>query len=270
MGNVCVVIPIHQKYPSALELISFQQCFKILHKRPIYVVAPQGLDISVYQKMVPSFSVRYIPPHWQSSLLGYNKLKYSRFFYRLFEAHDFLLTYELDAFVFKDDLDEWCAKGFDYIGAPWFEGLDSPESKKMVGVGNSGFSLRNAKAIRSILKEFEFRLGHEYANRFSVFLTYLKQPYRWLRNQMGENYMLQTYSKEYDDVFFSHTVPSRFPNFKVAPLKEAYKFSFEVHPRYLYELNHQQLPTGCHAWWRYDLAFWTPFIENEGYRLPKE
>ena len=95
-----VVIPIHSSKPSAYEIISFRQCFKILGKHPIKVIAPLHLDIMEYKKAVPDFEVIFIAPSWLASLKTYNKLKYSRYFYNLFNQYDFILTYELDAFVF--------------------------------------------------------------------------------------------------------------------------------------------------------------------------
>ena len=43
--KVVVVIPLHSETPNELELISFQQCFKILGKHPIKIVAPEGLNL---------------------------------------------------------------------------------------------------------------------------------------------------------------------------------------------------------------------------------
>ena len=55
--------------------------------------------------------------------------------------------------------------------------------------------------------------------------------------------------------------------FKLAPVADAVKFSFETNPDVLYRINGHRLPTGCHAWWQYNLPFWKPFIESYGYRL---
>ena len=45
------------------------------------------------------------------------------------------------------------------------------------------------------------------------------------------------------------------PEFKVAKADVNYKFSFEVFPRRLYEMNNNELPFGCHAFERYDYEF---------------
>src|SRR5687767_8481944 len=121
MISCVVVIPVHTPKPSPYELISFRQCFSVLKRHAIRVIAPKGLSLEKYRQVVPDFEVVTIDPKWQSSVAQYNRLKISRFFYRIFDSYDYLLTYELDAFVFKDELNHWCQQGYDYMGAPWWE-----------------------------------------------------------------------------------------------------------------------------------------------------
>jgi len=267
--KVCVVIPIHAPQPTGYELISFEQCFKVLNQYPIKIIAPEGLNLDAYKKVIPEFEVLFINPKWQSSIINYNKLKRSRFFYSLFNKYEFLLTYELDAFVFRDDLLLWCEKSYDYIGAPWFVGYNNPiPNAPFQGVGNSGFSLRKVKPIQHILKTWYYKNPYDYqSGPIRLLWANIKAPYRWLMSQTGENYTIQNNYPSYEDIFFSDAVPKKFKNFKVAPIEEAMKFSFEVKPEYLYELTDKQLPMGCHAWWRYNLDFWRPFIEAFGYKL---
>ncbi|TDH20841.1 hypothetical protein EXU57_20825 [Segetibacter sp. 3557_3] len=269
MSSGCVVvIPVHSAKPNAYELISFQQCFRILGKYPIKVLAPEGLDLTLYRNKVPDFKTILIDPKWQSSYIYYNKLKKSRYFYNLFADYQYLLTYELDAFVFRDEVEEWCKKDYDYIGAPWFEGFNNITSNKLIGVGNSGFSLRNIQTIKDKLAVLFFKKPNEYyKGRRHLLKAYFKFPYRWLMNQFGENYTVQRYSNGYEDGFFCFEFPNYFPDFKIAPVNEALHFSFETRPEYLYGLTNGQLPMGCHAWWTYNLEFWRPFIEGFGYEL---
>ncbi|QNE38416.1 hypothetical protein F1C16_02000 [Hymenobacter sp. NBH84] len=259
----------HTATPSAYELISFQQCFAVLGKHPIKVIAPAGMDLIRYQEVVSYFEVLAIDPKWQASLVAYNKLKISRYFYNLFANYEFLLTYELDCFVFEDALEFWCSKGYDYIGAPWFEGYTDPKpDAKFLGVGNSGFSLRRVSSVRQILRSIYYREPAEYElGRKKKLIAYIKFPYRWLRNQLGENYTLQVARHLNEDLFFSNVAPTYANSFRVAPVEEALKFSFEVKPEVLFDLNGTKLPMGCHAWWRYNLAFWRPFIEGYGFTL---
>lgn len=269
MKKVCIVIPIHSATPVPYELLSVQQCFRILGHYPIKLVAPAGLDLSAYRQVAPTFDTIYIDPKWQQSVASYNKLKLSRFFYGLFADYEYLLTYEPDAFVFKDELAAWCAKGYDYIGAPWFEGfnLAHPDSR-LIGVGNSGFSLRKIAAVNKVLKGIYYKRPFEYTSGLrNRLLAYGKMPYRWLRNQSAENYTIQSTCYLSEDRFFGEVAPVYNSNFMVAPIEEAVKFSFEVQPEVLFKLNNNQLPMGCHAWWRYSLDFWKPFIASYGYTL---
>jgi hypothetical protein len=60
-----------------------------------------------------------------------------------------------------------------------------------------------------------------------------------------------------------------FHEFSVAPVEKAIGFSFEKLPQKLYNLNHNNLPFGCHAWFKYDFDFWEPFIIKFGYEFSK-
>lgn len=274
-NKVCVVIAVHSAAPSYYELISFQQCFKVLKKRTIYVIAPHGLDLSAYKKVVPKFSIKYVDKKWLATKLDYNKLKLSNYFYKLFENYTYLLTYELDAFIFTDDLDQWCNKGFDYIGAPWFDEYD-PELGNILRVGNSGFSLRRTAAIQNAIK----KIYYVDPTRFTSIRNYkyLKRSKRFIFNNLNrvasiasllykENSSIQKASFLYEDRVINEFMATGLKNFKLAPVEEAIKFSFEANPAILYKMNNDTLPTGCHAWWRYDLEFWKPFIESYGYKL---
>ncbi|RYZ98591.1 MAG: hypothetical protein EOP47_19000 [Sphingobacteriaceae bacterium] len=274
-NKVCVVIPVHSATPEYFELISFQQCFRVLGKHPIFVVAPHGLDLSAYKALVPEFKVQYIDKKWMQSKLNYNKLKMSQYFYKLFQQYTYLLTYELDAFVFADELDMWCDKDFDYIGAPWFSDIPG-EDHNIIGVGNSGFSLRKVKTMQDSLK----KVFYVDPTKFSAFrnqklIMKFKGPiFKQLRKLSKlksllykENATIQKADFLFEDKIVFEFMAPGIAGFNLAPADEARKFSFEVNPELLYEMNNSKLPMGCHAWWLYNLEFWKPFIENYGYRL---
>ncbi|SFZ92963.1 hypothetical protein SAMN05428642_1021101 [Flaviramulus basaltis] len=265
--KVVIVIPIYNDCPSEFELISFRQCFKILDKHPIKIIAPHGLSMGKYQEVVSSFEVVYIDSKWQSSIEKYNKLKMSQFFYKFFDDYQYLLTYELDAFVFKDELLHWCNKGYDYIGSPWFLGYENP-TNEFLGVGNSGFSLRNVRAMkRAIRKVYINEAAHFYFGKRNRVTFKLSTLLNYLLIYFGENDTIQRAAHTNEDAFIAQIIAKRIKDFKIAPIREAIQFGFEVKPKYLYQLNENRLPMGCHAWWKYDLKFWKPFIENFGYKI---
>tara|TARA_R110002096_G_scaffold412195_3_gene612635 strand:+ start:3689 stop:4510 length:822 start_codon:yes stop_codon:yes gene_type:complete len=265
--KVVVVIPIHSQNPSDFELISFQQCFKVLNKHDIKVLASKGLCLDKYKDIVENFEVIFIDEQWQSSIEKYNKLKLSQFFYKLFDDYQYLLTYELDAFVFKDDLLYWCDKGYDYIGAPWFVGYANP-TNEFLGVGNSGFSLRNVRTFKRAISKVYLKESTCYyfgkMNRITIKLSHLLN--RFLIN-FRENNTIQNAVHLNEDAFISQIIAVRVRGFKIATIKDAFQFSFELKPKTLYQMNDNKLPMGCHAWWKYNLEFWKPFIQKFGYKI---
>lgn len=86
----------------------------------------------------------YIPfdDKWFESVSTYSVFMLTKEFYEKFTSYEFLLIYQLDAWVFRNELEYWCAQGYDYLGAPWFKDATTMYSK----AGNGGFSLRNVRA----------------------------------------------------------------------------------------------------------------------------
>lgn len=266
--NVCVVIPVHSANPSAAELASFRQCFKILGEHPIKILIPAGLNMKAYKFDGSEFDIVNVDPLWLSSVEYYNRLKKNKLFYELFNAYDFLLTYELDGFVFIDELLAWCDKNFDYIGAPWFEGWHEAEGvKNIIGVGNSGFSLRKNSTSLSILKrilqiKYIYKLclcKDKQENALFRFIMRLLKGHFNISNTDLLPRMVD-FNRDNEDFFWCMLVGKTFSDYKVAPANEAIKFSFEANPQLLFEMNNRQLPFGCHAWQRYDPAFWEKYI----------
>jgi len=275
MDAVCIVIPVCDAVPSRYELISFRQCFKVLGKHPIYVIAPDGLDLAAYKNVVTDFKVVRINKKWFASRLDYNKLKLSQYLYGLFPNYTYLLTYELDAFVFTDRLEYWCSKNYDYIGAPWFDAYD-PVQGNILRVGNSGFSLRKIAAIQNGIKHIFYIDPTRFRSiKNTKLLQRSKKAIYKLLNCIEafigkfktENMSIQKASFLMEDRVISELMTRGIKGFNLAPAEEAYKFSFEVNPDILYEMNNHTLPMGCHAWWLYDLEFWKPYIESYGYEL---
>lgn len=266
-----VVIPVHSPNPSQEELLSFERCFLVLSSFHIVVLHPEGLDLSLYRSSVSAFRTKSISPHWQSSLEGYNLLKTSREFYEILKQYKYILTYELDAYVFKNELEYWCNKKYDYIGAPWVEGWNKPKVPfNFIGVGNSGFSLRNVKSclkalnrIEKLKKLYKFYLMLNVA-KYITFIEFLKYSkfdklFKMRSFKYLEDLLLGTYINE--DGFWAIWIANTFQDFIVAPVDDALSFSFEVEPRELYVLNKGQLPFGCHAWMKYGSDFWKSFIK---------
>ena len=121
-NNIVVVIPVYKTFVTKVDIASLKQCLKVLNKYHICLICHTKLDLSGYKSCFldnqVDFCVRYFDEQYFDSVRSYNTLMLSADFYRSFRKYQYMLIYQLDAFVFEDQLEYWCNKGYDYIGAP--------------------------------------------------------------------------------------------------------------------------------------------------------
>ena len=268
MHNI-IVIPVYKQVISKWEEMSLRQCCKVLSAHVISLVTFAELDCSVFYKIAEEYKVKLLRENFDSSyfagLAGYNRLLISRNFYQRFSRYDYMLIYQLDAYVFRDELDAWCAKGYDYIGAPWFEKYKSyEEGAALWRVGNGGFSLRRIKTFINILNDNNPILGCKALyDRYNERPTFVKL---WdiLKSLTGWHNNIIYYVQEYEgqeDLFWTQYLPSLGIELRMPHPIQAISFSMEKSPAYLYELNGNKLPFGCHAWQKYEYnTFWKQYI----------
>jgi len=269
-NRVCIVIPVYKAAMSPYELIALQQCFRILGHYQIFFAVPQHLeqyiqDSTYCQSGEASYKV--FENEFFTNVTAYNRLLRSSIFYKTFFDFEYILIYQLDAFVFKDELLHWCNQQYDSIGAPWFEGHNFANSDSpLIGQGNGGFCLRNVKACYKIvttLRKLDYQKEYTDSNR-----SVLRSALRYIKHNWVYNYSYYPFQPIInEDLFWAEVVPDKFPEFKVPSPEQAIGFSFEVNPDVLYAMNNQQLPFGCHAWERYDPEFWKPHFKALGYEL---
>ncbi len=242
-----MVVPIYRSTLSPLESFTLNHSLRQLRPgRRVVFIGPENLDLTVYRaECAPllrdgggqiSGDIEYMPfaPASFASILGYSRLLTSAPLYRAFAGHEFMLVLQTDALLLRDDLDAWCQRPFDYVGAPWPDGVEimvnldrctGPASQRVKAmVGNGGFSLRRNRACIELLQEFPQAL--DYFQR------------------SGSN----------EDLFFGvlGSLSTRFvlPNEMTAAL-----FARELQPA-RYHCIHQAPPMGGHAWWKYDPGYW--------------
>jgi len=175
--KVAVIIPFYKDSLTAYESIALQQCFKVLSGHPIIAIKPQKLVLPGEITTYAFFDAVSFDDAYFDNVQGYNRLMLDDAFYREFLAYEYILIYQLDAFVFKDELLDWCNMNIDYVGAPWIKPHDYPDTIKAVKsklqyyfhtryniqkdglptdqqfaykVGNGGFSLRRTEKFHDI------------------------------------------------------------------------------------------------------------------------
>lgn len=257
-----IVIPIHKSIPTEDELLSLQQCVSMLKKHPICIVCPNGLDVSQYIANLSNadtiFSIEHFPQRFFDGIKGYNLLMLDKRFYERFASYKYMLIYQLDAWVFRDELDEWCNKGYDYIGAPWIEKDDRGELQ-LTGVGNGGFSLRRVQHFIDVLSH---KGPVRTASQLNLPPTIKNSIYKFFYS-LGYQNTISYYKKDptlYEDIFLSIFLANTKLRAKMPSPEEAAFFAFEKQPSLLYSITNR-LPFGCHAWRKYEYnSFWNNHI----------
>ena len=189
----------------------------------------------------------------------------SSLFYQNFYKK-YILIYQTDAFVFRDELNFWINKDYDYIGAPWlrshkkipflklalektaaafktiinYKGNGKTQKDKSLTynqVGNGGLSLRKRAKCIEILEKLP-----------NIVEIYLKS--------LGDFYN--------EDIFWSIEAKRNGIDFSKPDYKEACAFSIENKQEKAMQYNLGKLPFACHRWNK-ERDFWRKYFEKEGY-----
>ena len=168
--SVCVVVPVYKSEMSASEQDSLRACFSVLAPRhDVVFVCGDGFDASAIPEEYHSVSrFERFPDKYFSSVQDYSALMASPDFYSRFMAYTHILVYQLDGYVFRDDLmDRWVV--YDYVGAPWCFLCGACASADIPGrVGNGGVSLRNVRRCLDVVRYFN---GEAHSEDWVVFAT---------------------------------------------------------------------------------------------------
>lgn len=254
MKTAAVVIPTYKTSLSQDEQISLRQLLLILPGYDIFYVAPDGLQIGYQKFPTISFSPKYFV-----SADAYSELLVKKEFYLAFKEYEYILLYQLDCLVFSDQLLKWCAKGYDYIGAPWLSGHGSGYNQAGDAVGNGGFSLRKTSSFLDVLERKEKMKWADFKKMLAGILSFKSQPtFRAWLARAAKAWRSAPFFGHFltEDYFWSFEAKNYKPDFNIAPVEQALQFAFETDPRYCFERTHGQLPFGCHAWGKWDRQFW--------------
>lgn len=258
---VAIAVPIYRSELSADERQSLLHLDTHLGHHDRFFVAPASL-----RPRRPGFEVLDFPDACFTSIESYSRLLLSTSFYRAFAGYRYVLVHQLDALVFSDRLEAWCDTGHDYLGAPWLVDPEAPE-KGFSRVGNGGLSLRRVGACLEVLESRRYHDGGPSLLRdlLTARLPDLA-PHRLVKRvrvlreaRFGAAWYAGRYTVN-EDRFWSDRAALFHPRFRVAPVDVALGFSFERAPRYCCQRNGGRLPFGCHAWRRWDPAFWKPHL----------
>ena len=257
MKQYCIVIPIYKKELDCIEEISLNRLRKVLLDdkvldkvcTDVYLVCPEGLDTTNYEKIYNTWDEftflkkKEFDPSYFKSTDTYSQLCISYDFYNSFNEYEYMLIYQLDCYLFRDEITDWCLKGYDYIGGPILStdcGWDTVKKSMQKNgkdkwcpyVGNGGFSLRKISTFLDITDpNGELRTTYELTDEL------LK-------------------AVKYEDKYFCNDLYN-FYQLEIPTWNEALKFAFDMSVDIIYTLfKFEGTPMGIHSvdknirWWK--------------------
>lgn len=251
-GNIkraCVVIPIYKDKIDTNEQVSLQRMLEVFKDEEIVVITYKGLALPTITSMLmnnANYRFEYFSKFYFETVDRYNQLMLSKCFYDRFRDYEYILISQLDVYVFSNQLEYWCNKGFDFIGAPLFK----HNSKDFGNCFNGGFSLRK---VSSFIRKYD---------SYKEWVNFLCKPYHIsIRFIIGVLFSLVTFFNIKIQIpkttSGEDTIWSRLG--KIPTFEESAAFSFEKYLSYLYSIiNHY--PFGCHAYIKWNDGFYEKCI----------
>ena len=230
-------VPVYKAIPSKTEAFSLLQ-LRALHVENVTLICPEDLDLGVYLDLWPDLKIaRFAKQHFQS-VQSYNDFVISPTLYEVFaNQFQWLLIYQLDAFLLKNEILEFCELGYDYYGAPWVAGFPQYHflfnrwpirlNTKRFYVGNGGLSLRKIDSTMDLLT----RKAGDITKTFFM-----------------------------EDAFFGYW-GSIDPSFHACPPDIAAAFSFEAYPEHWLKIT-GSLPMGFHGFEIWGKDFYNPLLQE--------
>ena len=237
-NNVIILIPYYKNNINELEEISLIQLKRVLKEYKKCFLLPQSVSVDELY-LDSTCNVKKYPDEYFKDTASYSRLLLSPEFYKEFMDYEYMLIHQLDAFVFSNQLEFFCALEYDYIGAPWFRSTAVYEFVRGY-VGNGGLSLRNISKTAKVLEDNMEYLKDRILNNLSI---------------IGE------------DMVLSYLGTSTKYDYNIAPPNVAKKFSLECDFQKSFSKLEQQRPFGCHHWWNGDFDVWRKYVVEQGYNI---
>ena len=237
-ANVVICIPIYKPELSIFEQAALRQLNKVLANYQRVFFAPESLAFD-FGELGEGIKIERFPDCFFRGMINYSALLLNVDFYRRFQQYEYMLIYQTDAFVFSDRLADFCAMGYDYIGAP-VSRINPLWNFITARVGNGGLSLRKVSSAIRMLEKCKEELDGPLAGMF------------W----------------QWEDIFWGYCGRHKHLNFKVPSVRLATEFALQDDVAHGFKrMQKGWRPFGCHGWWQMDYYLWRPIIEACGYNF---
>lgn len=139
-----IVVPAYHQLTES-EWLSIDCLKAVLPGFSTFLLKPRGLELSI-----AGFSDCSMDDGWFVSTKTYGLLMASPAFYEQFTAFDYILIYQLDRLVFRNDLLAWCARGYNLCCSASLSGSQPWVADSFVSFG--GLSLRRVSSCLRVLE----------------------------------------------------------------------------------------------------------------------
>lgn len=248
---VKVIIPIYRNLHSD-EQAALDHNLNLLNGLPAAFIKPVDYDITALSCQYPDVEVINVSNQWlgHRGIQGYNEMMMSEQFYAMFADCEYIFICHVDAWLFRNEVTEWCQRGYDLVAAPWptrprYEHFPlkqylqlkmwlKPARKilhcQMFGrIGNGGLCLRKVKTFQEACRQYAVEINY--------------------------------YMSHHDDLHNEDLFWALVPRLDVPTVADALQFSFDLKPQLCYQLNEHRLPMACHGFNKPNRAdFWSHFI----------
>lgn len=243
----CIVIPIYKEILDMIELLSLQRLYNVLKDKnyDIYIVTHKDINLSNIYNLIPNLNifVEYFDKRYFDGIKGYSQLCVNNEFYSRFSKYEYMYIFQLDVYLVKDNLSDFCKLNYDYIGAPilstdcGWPTIKTINNKKVFtpAVGNGGFSLRKISKFKDITDP-----NGEYRTYYNITDEFNSKIY-------------------FEDLYFCTYVKDRY-DFTVPSFKIAVQFAWDMSADIMYyNWGIKNLPMAIHAWDK-NIRLWQTII----------
>ena len=224
-------IPIYKSDLSTTEKASLTQLCKIIqNKFEICLICPEDLNLREYVDIADKYSVKlstlFCAKQYFMGTASYSYMCETADFYKCFSEYKYLFIYQLDGWIFEDDVQKYLDLDVDYIGSPWNGGSFNLSCDT---IGNGGVSLRKVQKFIDVCNSFTPE-------------DYEKD---WVKTE---------------DLFFCKTMKAK-ANFKLPTVQAGSNFSLcGLWGRFMTKYNDGKLPMCLHGWHRDYSSYWKKYI----------
>ena len=214
--NTCViVVPVYNEVPNELERLSLKQ-LDIIVKDDIEIclVGPNRINFSSYVELFNNNKPKHenFDDKYFESNKSYSQLCLSYDFYKRFDDYEYMLIYQTDCWIFRNEIKKFCDMGYVYIAGPIY----SPRSRC------PGFKTSMRLVVRN---------GGSSLRKISTMLKLTEQ-----NGYLYNKYKDEWNSVDYEDMFIcdvlAHDIYINIPDYRIAE-----QFSIDTLPRHMNKLN---------------------------------